>query len=286
VVCITPTNLQYTESELMRIREWLSAPDPQTNYQKALEQRQDDTGLWLLESSQYAEWKTDASSFLWLYGIPGCGKTILSSAILQNVLQHCNSGPGRVVAYFFFDFNDPQKQVPELMVRSLIWQLLPQYVRVPTRFNTLLSSCDTEQRRPSLKELLEVLHQMMLEFPNVYILLDALDERPFKATEARADLLDILKTMSAWELQNLHILMTSRRERDIEKSLETFIRGQDSICLQSELVNRDIHMYVQKRLSNDEQLSKWRDDPTRRQDIETALMNGAHGMYGSCTRPA
>ena len=79
------------------------------NYQKALKQRQDATGLWFLESDQYTEWKTDAASFLWLYGIPGCGKTILSSTILQNVLQHCDSDPGKAVAYFFFDFHDMQK---------------------------------------------------------------------------------------------------------------------------------------------------------------------------------
>ncbi|KAF9729867.1 hypothetical protein PMIN01_11800, partial [Paraphaeosphaeria minitans] len=50
--------------KLVKIRAWLSAPDPSTNYQKALKQRQDDTGLWFLESDQYAKWKTDVASFL------------------------------------------------------------------------------------------------------------------------------------------------------------------------------------------------------------------------------
>ncbi|KAF1954428.1 hypothetical protein CC80DRAFT_567678 [Byssothecium circinans] len=244
------------------------------NYQKALKQRQDDTGLWFLESGQYAEWKTDAASFLWLHGIPGCGKTILSSTILQNVLQHCDSDPGKVVAYFFFDFNDIQKQNPELMVRSLICQLSQQCVRIPTSLDTLFSSCENGQRQPSLHALLEVLQQMMQEFPHIYIVLDALDE-----CSGRAELMDILETVSAWQLQNLHTLLTSRRERDIKSSLETFIRRQDVICLQSELVDRDIHKYVQQRLSDDKRLSRWGRDPALRQDIEAALMKGAQGMF-------
>ncbi|KAF2866229.1 ankyrin repeat-containing domain protein [Massariosphaeria phaeospora] len=260
--------------KLVKIREWLSAPDPSTNYQKALKQRHDDTGLWFLESDQYAEWKTNATSFFWLHGIAGCGKTILSSTVLQNVLQHCNSDPGKVVAYFFFDFNDKQKQNPELMVRSLIRQLSQQCVRIPTSLDMLFSSCENGQRQPSLHALLEVLQQMMQEFPHIYIVLDALDE-----CSGWTELTDILETMSAWQLQNLHIVLTSRRERDIESSLETFIRQKDFVCLQSKVVDRDIHKYVQQRLSADKRLSRWGRDPALRQDIEVALMKGAQGMF-------
>jgi hypothetical protein len=276
----TSTNLPYTDLKLVKIREWLSTPDPSTNYQKALKQRQDDTGLWFLQSDQYTKWKTDTASSLWLYGIPGCGKTILSSTILQNVLQYCDSDPGKVVAYFFFDFNDTQKQNPELMVRSLICQLSQQCVRIPTSLDTFFSSCEHGQRQPSLHALLEILQRMMQEFPHIYIVLDALDE-----CSGRAELMDILKTVSTWQLQNLHTLLTSRRERDIEISLEPFIRRQDAVCLQSQVVDRDIHKYVQQRLSDDRRLSKWGRDPALRQDIEATLMKGAQGMYECYLNP-
>jgi hypothetical protein len=190
------------------------------------------------------------------------------------VLQYCNSDPGKVVAYFFFDFNDIQKQNPELMVRSLICQLSQECVRIPTSLDTLFSSCGNGQRQPSLHALLEVLQQIMQEFPHIYIVIDALDE-----CSRRAELTDILETMSAWQLQNLHTLLTSRRERNIESSLETFIRQQDFICLQSKLVDRDIHKYVQQRLSDDKNLSRWGRESAHRQDIEAALMKGAQGMY-------
>jgi hypothetical protein len=270
---MTFTNLQYAGTKLAKVRKWLSAPDPSMNYQKALKQCQDDTGLWFLECDQYAKWKTDAVLFLWLHGIPGCGKTTLSSTILEDVLQHCNNDSGKVVAYFYFDFNDVQKQNPELMLCSLICQLSQQCIKIPASLDTLFSSCDSGQRQPSIHELVEVMQQMIQDFPHVYIVLDALDE-----CSERTELTDILETIAAWRLKNLHVLVTSRRERDIESSLETFIDQQNVICLQSELVDRDIQKYVQQRLSDDKKLGKWGED--LRQEIEAALVKGAHGMYG------
>jgi hypothetical protein len=105
----------------------------------------------------------------------GGGKTVPSSSILQNVLQHCRDDPGKVTAYFFFDFNfkDVLKQDPELMLRSLLCQLSQQSIKVPTNLNTLFSSCENEQQQPSLHALRAVTQQIMQEFPQVYVLLDA-----------------------------------------------------------------------------------------------------------------
>jgi hypothetical protein len=112
------------------------------NYQKTVKRRQADTGLWFLESDKYSAWKTNPASFLWLYGIPRCGKTILSSTIVQNVLKYCANDPGKAVAYFYFDFNDTQKRSPELMIRSLASQLSQQCVKIPTMLETLSFSSE------------------------------------------------------------------------------------------------------------------------------------------------
>ncbi|KAF2015084.1 HET-domain-containing protein, partial [Aaosphaeria arxii CBS 175.79] len=129
------------EERLDKIHKWLSAPDPSTNYHKADKLRQEDTGLWLLNGSKFTKWKKRAASRLWLYGIPGCGKTVLSSTIINHLLQHCNDDRSKVVAYFYFDFNDARKQDPELMLRSLLCQLLQRSFTIPKVVDTLFSSC-------------------------------------------------------------------------------------------------------------------------------------------------
>lgn len=160
------------------------------------------------------------------------------------------------------------------MIRSLISQLSQQCVKVPAILETLFSSYETGQRQPSLDTLLEVLHQIIQELPQSYIVLDALDE----CTE-RAELMEMVETMLEWQVEKLHILVTSRRERDIELTLGRLVDNRNMICLQSNLVDIDIRRYVRQRLSVDKNLEKWQKDPDIVLDIETTLMKGAHGMY-------
>jgi hypothetical protein len=176
-----------------------------------------------------------------------------------------------VTAYFFFDFNDGQKQDSELMVRSLLCQLSQQCIKIPAGLDSLFSSCDGGQRQPSTDALVDALHLMIQDLPQTYIVLDALDE-----CAQRADLMELLETMVGWKVPNLHLLVTSRRERDIESSLYDLVDVQNRICLQSAVVDKDIQRYVQQRLSDDKRLRKW--DASMMGLIESALMNGAKGM--------
>jgi hypothetical protein len=267
------THSRNQKERLGKICGWLSAPDPSTNYHKAHKQRQAETGLWLLESAKFADWKERAASRLWLYGIPGCGKTILSSTVIEHLLQHCHDDTRIVTAYFYFDFNDAQKQDTELMLCSLLCQLLRRVVVIPMGVDALYSSCENGQRKPSLHALLDVTRQVAQEFAHVYVVLDALDE-----CSQRSDLMDMLETMAGWQLDNLHLLMTSRKERDIESSLESYVGEEDAVCLQRDIVDKDIQRYVQQRLRDDKGLAKWNKDAAVRQDIEEALMHGARGM--------
>ncbi|KFZ01827.1 hypothetical protein V501_09775 [Pseudogymnoascus sp. VKM F-4519 (FW-2642)] len=262
------------EAKLIKIRQWLSPPDPSVNYQKSCKQREEDTGLWFLNGEEYTKWKTDAASIIWLYGIAGCGKTILSSTIIQDVLQHCVGDPGKVVAYFYFDFNDPRKQSPGLMVRSLICQLSQNCVKIPASLDLLFSSCDNGNQNPSLDSQLDVLQQMIQEYPQCYIILDALDE-----CEDRAELMDIINQITGWQLDNLHVLVTSREEREIQSSLESLVQEQNIICLESRLVDGDIQKYVRTRLLDDADLRKWQKSSDVQHEIKTALMNGPRGMF-------
>lgn len=275
-LCDNTSRDQGQDEKITQIQQWLSAPDPSTNHQKASKQRQASTGLWFLESNQYAEWKTNSASPLWLYGIAGCGKTILSSTILDDVVQYCQNHPMTATLYFYFDFNDKQKQSPELMLRSLVCQLLQKSTNISASIETLHSSCVNGKRLPSVEVLLEILQKMIREFLQVFIILDALDE-----CAERKDLMSSLETLAGWQLHNLHLLFTSRRERDIERSLDDVVDFENRICLQSEVVDADIQQYIRQRLSDDKSLRKWAKDIALMQEIETALMEKACGMYFS-----
>jgi hypothetical protein len=105
------------------IYRWLSAPDPSVNHNEACNRRHTDTGTWFVSSQTFDNWKRYPNSFLWLHGIPGCGKTILSSTIIQNLLDIRILQFPVAVVYFYFSFSDVEKQSYEKMIRSFIMQL-------------------------------------------------------------------------------------------------------------------------------------------------------------------
>ncbi|KAI4682910.1 hypothetical protein J4E81_009534 [Alternaria sp. BMP 2799] len=266
--------MQGREEKLSQIRSWLSAPDPSMNYLKAHKQRHAGTGVWLLQNEKFKEWKENAASRLWLYGIPGCGKTILSSTVVESLQHHCGDDQRKVTVYYYFDFNDAQKQVPELMLRSLLHQLLQRSVTIPQGVDALFSSCKDGKEQPSLPVLLIMIPEVMRQFSHVYVVLDALDE-----SAKRVELMELLETVAGWQLDLLHLLMTSRKEHDIEMYLENFVVEDNMISLQRDVVDADILRFVQQKLRDDKRLTKWNKNSEVRQEIETALMRGAQGMY-------
>lgn len=78
--------------------------------------------------------------------------------------------------YFYFDFNDVEKQRHEKMIRSLIVQLFSQRVDISQALKSLYSSYINDERQSIYKILLEILHQMLEDFEKTYLVIDALDE--------------------------------------------------------------------------------------------------------------
>lgn len=245
------------------------------NYKKALEQRQEGSGLWFLQNDMFAKWKTRQNSFLWLYGIPGCGKTILSSTIIEDLGRAPFRQP---LLYFYFDFNDTAKQTLESMVRSLIDQLCYRCDDAWKQLDSLFSSCQDGRRQPTCELLCMVLLHMIEQIKEVWIILDALDECRERKGPPTEGLLSWIKDFLSSEQRNVHLLTTSRPEQDIMSRLNKFIYDGDTIPIQSDLITNDIRAYVRKRVREDEGFKRWQDRSDVQDEMETRLMEKADGM--------
>ena len=252
----------------MKIISWLSAPDPSSNYESAREKRQKNTGRWLLESPAFVSWKKSACSLLWLSGKAGSGKTIASSAVLD--FLHGEDEIVKHVAYFYFDFQNHDKQLVQNFLNSVIVQLFDlskDTFHVTERF---YNSHSQGRTAPTIRGSKGVIRQILEKSVPVYLVIDALDE-----SEDRSILLECLADFREWKQENLHVLVTSRRETDIEDCLG--IIATDSIPLEESVIKEDILSYIRHQLQHDKDLSKWPESV--RADIETALIEGAQGMF-------
>jgi hypothetical protein len=255
--------------------KWLDPPDPSTNYINALQQRQEGSGLWLLQKEAFAKWKERRNSFLWLHGIPGCGKTILSSTVIEDLGRTPSCQP---LLYFYFDFNSTAKQKLVSMVRSLIHQLCDKCGDTWEQLDSLFSSCESGRRQPSCESLCKTLLQMIEQIKEVWIVLDALDECYTRKGPPTEGLLSWLRDLLSSQQRNVHLLVTSRSEQDIKSELSDLAGNGDIVPLQGDSVTNDIRAYVHMRVRNTEGLKRWKSRPEIQQDIEAKLMEKANGM--------
>ncbi|KAL8990178.1 MAG: hypothetical protein Q9169_008189, partial [Polycauliona sp. 2 TL-2023] len=246
------------EKEEQLIRDWLSAPDPSTNHRRA--------------HNQFMWWKQQ-KVLTWLYGIPGCGKTVLSSTIIETIRGEYLLASDTVVRYFYFDFNDLQKQRPEYMVRSLLLQASEKSCVAFEKVKRLRASCEEGKSPPELDMLKGILREIIEDFSETFIILDALDE-----CSKREELFEVVNDIRQNEPQITHMLLTSRHLPDIEEALCPLLCGIDKVRVGGDAVTSDILSYINQRLRIDQTLKRWRNMPDVQDEIRTTLMEKADGI--------
>ncbi len=212
----------------------------------------------------------------------GCGKTILTSTIVEHLLiGYPEYKTKSAVLYFFFDFNTVEMRRHENMIRSFISQLsMHKGTAASQELESLYSSCLYGERQPTCDALLVTLRRMMSTFEETFIIVDALDE-----CMVPLELLADIEEIFGWTETNMHILASSRNERAIETSMKSMTTEEGRIDLRSALVNPDIRAYVRNRLQSDRKLKRWQNEPDIRFEIESVLMSKADGMYDADTPP-
>lgn len=275
ITSITSIEGLKADSHSERVRNWLSPPDPSINLKKALGERHQGSGQWFLQSEAYSAWKMEPNSFLWLHGIPGCGKTILSSTVVKD-LRDCKASIQSLL-YFYFDFADTRKQSLEKAVRSLISQLYDKRENVRLHLKSLYSTCEDGKQEPSNDQLRTTFQNMVEQAGEVWIVLDALDECQTQKEHRTECLYSWIKHLRSSQT-DIHLLVTSRSEQEIESTFERWARNKDIIHIQSKLVKGDICAYVHARVRENPELNRWTSSPEVQNEIEATLIDKANGM--------
>ena len=135
-----------------------------------------------------------------------------SSTAIETVKVHTTTISGAGLAYFYFDFNDANKQHVKGLICSLIAQLFHSRPGAAEKVHDASKSCEDGQQRPPVDSFQRCLKDILLSSPETFLIIDALDE-----CTQREELLTLLQEICSWKLPNLKILTTSPSERDIEE---------------------------------------------------------------------
>jgi hypothetical protein len=115
------------------VRTWLASPNIEVDQQTYSFFRKDDpnSGKWLLTTPKFRSWFDPdfcSAPLLWISGIPGAGKTVLASVIVEEARKLKTA----TVAFFYCKYMDLDRNSFRSVARGILSQLLRQH---PVRKN-------------------------------------------------------------------------------------------------------------------------------------------------------
>jgi Cdc6-like AAA superfamily ATPase len=191
------------------IMDWLSAADFAAQQSDFIARRQEETGLWFLNSPEFTEWVSGASPTLFCPGIPGAGKTMMA-AIAVDHLQKTVATAKVGVAYVYFNYKRQADQSTSSLLAAVLKQLVQDRPSIAKPLSSLYDRHEFPRTRPSVEETLSALQSVLAVYSRVYVVIDALDECIY---DNRHELLGKLRKLQS--KTDLRLMATSRSIPDI-----------------------------------------------------------------------
>ncbi|KAL9107797.1 MAG: hypothetical protein Q9227_007312 [Pyrenula ochraceoflavens] len=234
------------QSSFMRsqdLRSFLAITElPDTDYVFFRDQWTPGTSEWMLENDTYLQWFDDRQSaprLLWLHGGAATGKSVLSSFIINSLVeQACH------VQYFFVRFGDQKKRRPGTLLRSIacqIAQTLPDFHQRVLRLADEAIDFEAADARTIWERLFKSsLFNLQISQP-LYWIVDGLEEGD--------DPRSIVKLLT--ELSTsipVRMLFVSRKTPELETTFQKMPRRLNVGIISVEDHSDDIRSYVHQEL--------------------------------------
>ncbi|KAH9229045.1 hypothetical protein K456DRAFT_1774516 [Colletotrichum gloeosporioides 23] len=225
---------QHLDENKRRTLDRITSIDFSKQLADNLERRQDGTGLWLLESPEFQTWVQGDRQTLFCPGMPGAGKTMLSSIVIEYLQRRFIGNSSVGVGFVFCNFRRHDEQTPRSLLSSVLKQL---YWAMPSGCSDVEKIYNNGSSSPSRREIEECLQSVTSQFTRVYILVDALDE----FGEDRGILLKSI--LSVQETENVNIFTTSRHIPEIE------IYFNEATSIEIRATDEDVMRFLDGRMS-------------------------------------
>ena len=254
-------------NEDLEILNWLTPIDYGPQQSDFIQRRQEGTGTWLLHTNEFNTWLDQRNKTLFCSGIPGAGKTILTSIVVNHLCSKYQTDFSVGIAYLYCNFRQQQQQKPEDLLLSLLKQLVQTRAPMPESVKKLYECHNRKRTRPLFNEILEALKSVAAQYSRALIIVDALDECGTSDNERQKFLLAIFNLQEKTEV---NLFATSRINDNIAKLFKGALSLQ--ICARDD----DVKSYL------DGQISLWQSDildDTLRGTIRREVIRAVDGMY-------
>ncbi|KAJ7030073.1 hypothetical protein C8F04DRAFT_961990 [Mycena alexandri] len=250
--------------------DWLSPLNFFPRQQDISEVRVKGTGEWLLEHPIFQQWESESGRTLWCRGIPGAGKTVLASMVVD-YLGSQFTGKNIGVACIYLNHKEVGSQTPSRLLAGL-WRQLVLDKDIGSIAENLYKQHREKATAPSLGEVVNVLSSSLKEFSQVFVIVDAMDEYP---NESPAFQREILLQYLAEMGSNVNLMITSRPNISPESAS---LPNLETLDIQA--APEDIQAYINAQIKLSPRLSRHvQKQPKLREDIYSKISSkSADGM--------
>ncbi|KAJ7336849.1 hypothetical protein DFH08DRAFT_749112, partial [Mycena albidolilacea] len=256
---------QLKSAERTQIIEWLSPINFFLRHADISQAREPGTGEWLLADPRFQHWKSSSGSTIWCHGIPGAGKTVLASMVIDHLSANANI-QNIGVAYVYLNHKESEGHTPAKVLSGL-WRQLVLDKDISSVAKKIYQQHHEKKTSPSIKEVFDVLGSAVTGFSQVYIVVDAVDEYP---EAQRRILCEYLGRMGS----TVNLMTTSRPHITPESFLPNLSTLE--ICASKEDIERyvDAQIQISSRLSKHVQIR-----PDLQEQIHLGITCAVDGMF-------
>ncbi|KAH6906638.1 ankyrin repeat-containing domain protein [Coprinopsis sp. MPI-PUGE-AT-0042] len=250
------------EIDVLQILNSLGLPNFRAIQQDTLFKATDGTCLWLLKGEMLRIW-IERGTILWGIGIPGAGKTILVS-LLVNDISKMEQHPGNniCVAFVYIRYSEPL--TIQDILQSLVKQVVERHQDVVPIVSPVYARHKRDGTKPTPKELVTMLSEIIRSGKKAFFFIDALDEL---APGDRRTLLDLLSSLDA------RLFITSRPLESLQRSFPR-ARFFDVAAHPS-----DIRLLIKDAIRQDPDLSELLDNVDIEDKIIEKICQKSGGMF-------
>jgi Cdc6-like AAA superfamily ATPase len=255
--------------EHQSILDWLTAIDYAPQQSDFINRRQEGTGRWLLDSTEFQEWLNTSKQTLFCPGIPGAGKTMITSIVVDELYTKFQNDASVGIAYIYCNFRRQREQKPADLLTSLLKQLVQEQRFVPESVKTFYERHKDKRTRPLFDEISKELHFVVADYSRAFIIIDALDECQVSDGDRQRLLAEMFNLQTKI---GANLLAISRFIPETVKKFEG-----SSTRLEIRASDDDLRRYLDGHISRLPSFVSR--SPDLQNEVKTAIINVVDGMY-------
>ncbi|TFK24686.1 hypothetical protein FA15DRAFT_405689 [Coprinopsis marcescibilis] len=261
-----PPQVSVENADINAIAEQLTSLNYYKIHRDILSKRTPNTLVWFFELPEFKTWLGSTGGVLWVTGMPGAGKTFLSSVIIEHLLNlKDRNGEGICILFAHCRYTDaiPVKDILAALVR----QLLEGYPTLVWRFIKPFHDLHKQNRTtPSQQDFLELLQKISASgvFSKCFYIIDGLDEA---SSDTQIDILSALNSIG------INFCLTSRPLAFLKDYVP------HAVFVNIAVKDQDILLLIDQRVERLPALRKLLMDAKLKAEVVSTIVQKSSGMF-------